>query len=82
MIPAFLAMLILTGCGTTPQIEYVYVKPSCTVPVIEMPEGFSWDELTSRNVSVSTLKKIDDTVQSLVDQILVRQELIKSLCKE
>ena len=75
---ALLAGFLLTACGTSPTIETVFVKPECTAPVIVEPVGFDWADLA--DVPVSVKEDIDETVNTLIDQILERQAMLESLC--
>jgi len=68
---------ILAGCATT-QTEYIYVEPDCTVPAIVEPVGFSWDDLAT--VPVPVKEDIDETIQTMIDQVLVRQAMLEEIC--
>ena len=76
-LTVLLVVLILAGCATT-TTEYIYVEPDCTVPPIVEPAGFSWDEL--QGVPVETLEDIDETVQALIDEVLIRQRMLEEIC--
>ena len=75
---ALLAGLILTACGASPTIETVFVKPECTAPVIVEPVGFDWADLA--DVPVPVKEDIDETVQTLIDEVLLRQAMLEGLC--
>lgn len=79
LLVILLVLLTLVGCATTERVEYVYLSPECTVPPIVEPIGFSWDDLKSVPLEVKI--QINETVQTLVDEILLRQAMLVEICE-
>ena len=75
-----LVALTQVGCGASPTIETVFVQPECTAPVIVEPVGFDWADLA--DVPVSVKEDIDETLQTLIDEVLLRQAMLEGLCNQ
>lgn len=71
--------MISAGCATQKRIEYVYLSPKCTVPPVVEPEGFNWDDL--KDVPLQVKVDINETIQTLIDEVLVRQAMLVEICE-
>ena len=78
LLTGLLVVWILQGCGANPTIETVFVQPECTAPVIVEPVGFDWADLA--DVPVPVKGDIDETVNTLIDEVLLRQAMLEGLC--